>query len=75
MFDYSALRGAMRAKNVTQEQLAARIGISTTSLINKLKGANPYFKADEIILIKEALELPGIEEFFFVPSDLRKTQV
>lgn len=74
MFDYSALRGAMRAKNMTQEQLAAKIGISSTSLINKLKGSNPYFKADEIILIQKALDLPNVEEYFFVLSDLRKRQ-
>ena len=75
MFDYSALRGAMRAKNMTQEQLASKIGISSTSLINKLKGSNPYFKADEIILIKRALDLPNVEEYFFVLSDLRKSEV
>lgn len=73
MFDYSALRGAMRAKNMTQEQLAAKIGISSTSLINKLKGTKPFFKADEILLIQKALDLPSIEEYFFVLSDLRKS--
>ena len=65
MFDYSKLRGKMREKDVTQEQLAKKIGISSASLREKLKGERPYFKADEMVAIGLALGIEReLDEYF-----------
>lgn len=65
MFDYSKLKGKMREKNVTQEQLARQIGISSVSLRAKLKGGRPFFRADEMVLIGMALGIENeLDEYF-----------
>lgn len=65
MFDYSKLKGKMREKGFTQEELAKKIGISTVSLREKLKGGRPYFKCDEIVAIGLALGIESrLDEFF-----------
>lgn len=68
MFDYSRLKGRMREKNITQEQLAKMIGISTVSLREKLKGGRPYFKADEMLAISKALDLESVDAYFLATN-------
>ena len=65
MFDYSRLRGRMREKNMTQEELAHLIGISTVTLREKLKGGRPFFKADEMFAIGKVLEIENLDAYFF----------
>ena len=66
-FDYSKLLGAMRENHVTQADLAGRLGISETSLRNKLKNRGE-FRTKEMYKAKVYLELPNYEDYFFQPK-------
>ena len=65
-FDYSKLLGAMRENRVTQADLAHRLGISETSLRNKLKNRGE-FRTKEMYAAKTYLNLPNYEDYFFTP--------
>lgn len=65
-FDYSKLLGAMRENGVTQSDLANRIGISETSLRDKLKNRSE-FRTKEMYRVKLLLKLPNYEDYFFTP--------
>lgn len=56
MYNYSKLLGLMREKGITQEELAKRIGISSTTLNKRLKN-NSQFQQDEM---KEILSTLGL---------------
>ena len=55
-FDYRELRGLIRSKFGTQENYAKAIGISNTSLQERLSNKVP-FKQTEIIMTKQLLGL------------------
>lgn len=63
-FDYSKLLGAMREKGVTQADVAKIAGVSETSLRSKLKNRTE-FRDSEMLLIKNYLDLPNYEDYFF----------
>lgn len=65
-FDYRELRGLIRSKFGTQENYAKAIGISNTSLQERLSNKVP-FKQTEIIMTKQLLGLSAekMDEIFF----------
>ena len=63
-FDFSKLLGRMREKAVTQEEVAKAIGISATSLNNKLTG-KVDFKNVETFAICELLGIDDPTPYFF----------
>ena len=65
-FDYRELRGLIRSKFGTQEKYAKAIGISNTSLQERLSNKVP-FKQTEIIMTKQLLGLSAekMDEIFF----------
>ena len=65
-FDYIELRGLIRSKFGTQENYAKAIGISNTSLQERLSNKVP-FKQTEIIMTKQLLGLSAekMDEIFF----------
>lgn len=65
-FDYSELRGLIRSKFGTQENYAKAIGLSLTSLNERLSNKIP-FKQTEIVTTKQLLDLTTdrIDELFF----------
>lgn len=54
--NYNLLKGAIAAKGFTQADLAAKIGISPTSLSYKMNGLKEW-KSMELKAIKNVLEL------------------
>lgn len=67
MFDHSRLKGLMREKHMTQEDLAKRIGISEASLWNKLNNRSD-FSTTEMSVIMRVLGIDDPVPYFF---DLR----
>ena len=65
-FDYSELRGLIRSKFGTQENYAKAIGISITSLQERLSNKVP-FRQTEIVRTKQLLNLSieRLAEIFF----------
>ena len=65
-FDYRELRGLIRSKFGTQENYAKAIGISNTSLQERLSNKVP-FKQTEIIMTKQLLGVSAekMDEIFF----------
>ena len=64
IFDYSKLKGKIREKNETQETLAKKLGISTTSLNYKLNGKN-NFSLVEVFKLSKMLVISDLREYFF----------
>ena len=73
-FDYSELRGVIRAKFGTNENFAKTLGISQYSLYERLNN-RVSFKQDEIMRVKKMLRLSSerVDEFFFTEK-IRKTK-
>ena len=65
IFDYSKLKGKIREKNETQETLAKKLGISTTSLNYKLNGKN-NFSLVEVFKLSKMLDISDLREYFFL---------
>lgn len=65
-YDYSKLKGRMKQKGITQEELALEIGIDKSTLSLKLNNQS-LFTQDEINKIVKILEIPAeeIKEYFF----------
>lgn len=65
-FDLNKLKGLMKEKNMTQEDIANSIRISKSTLNLKLNG-NALFSQSEIYLISNLLSIPGeqYKEYFF----------
>lgn len=61
---YAKLRGKMAEKGVTQLMLAKLMGLSPVSINNKLAGKSD-FTAKEMKMLKIALELNSIDDYFF----------
>ena len=68
IFDYNKLRGRIREKCLTQEELAKEIGISYVSLSQRLNN-KLEFSGQEIYRTCGALEIPleEIPVYFFTP--------
>ena len=66
IYDYSKLLGRLREKNITQSELANKLGISETSLNRKLK-SKTQFKQNEMIRILDIADLDvyNIATYFF----------
>ena len=73
-FDYNKLRGKIKEKCGTQEVFAKKIGISRTSLSQKLNNSNE-FTQQEINNAAEVLDIPleQISIYFFTP-EVQKTE-
>lgn len=65
-YDYSKLKGKIREVFVTQEKYAEKLGISTTSINNKLN-CKTYFTQSEISKSIELLKIKNdeIQLYFF----------
>lgn len=66
-FDFSKLKGRMKEKSMTQEDLAKQVGISTTTLGYKLSG-KVDFKLKEALVISKVLDISPAEYFFCLKS-------
>lgn len=66
LYDYSQLLGRLKEKKITQDQLAAKMGISPASMNLKLCNKSP-FKQDEILAICDVLNIISSEipAYFF----------
>lgn len=64
MYDYRKLRGKITEKNFTLNEFAEKIGISNTSLNERLFNRR-QFKQPEMYKAKEILSLASIDEYFF----------
>ena len=64
---YAKLKGRMREKNITQDDIASILEISMQSVNAKLNGRSS-FTIPEAQKIAEALELENPGEYFFTPS-------
>lgn len=64
MYDYSKLRGKITENNLTLGEFAELIGISGTSLNERLFN-RVQFKQDEMKKAKEILSLVNSDEYFF----------
>lgn len=65
VFDYSALKGAMRSKGYTLEKLAAATGIGMSTLAVHVSRGTP-FRVDQAIGISAVLSLESLEPYFCV---------
>ena len=73
-FDYERLYGRMKSKGFNQSSLARTIGISPSSLTNKLKGVP--FRQDEMMKICETLEIDDKElASYFFTVKVQKTEL
>lgn len=63
-FDHSKLKGKMREEGFTQESLSSRVGISETSLWNKLNGKQD-FTSREMLSIMTVLGIEDPKAYFF----------
>lgn len=66
IYDYSKLLGKIKENSLTQDMLAAKIGISSASMNLKLCNKNA-FKQDEILAICNVLDISSkeIPAYFF----------
>ena len=65
-FDFSKLKGLIREKNLTQEEMAKKIDVAYSTFNLKING-NAYFSQDEIYKISNFLKIPKekIYDYFF----------
>ena len=66
MFDYSKLKGRMKEKGITQEDLAKQIGRDKSTISLKLNNQSLFIQ-DEIDEIINFLDIPAneIKKYFF----------
>ena len=67
IYDFTALQNKMKEKGMTQRKLSKKTGIPLTTLSDKLNGRTE-FKATEMRVIADVLELDSIEGYFLVPK-------
>lgn len=74
-FNYSKLRGRIKEKYETQENFAQKMGVSRTTLSQKLNNINE-FTQQEINKAVELLDLP-VEEIpvYFFTIEVQKTEL
>ena len=65
-FDFSKLKGLIREKKLTQEDMAKEIDVAYSTFNLKING-NAYFSQDEIYKISNFLKIPKekIYDYFF----------
>lgn len=65
-FEHSKLKGRIKEKGFTQEDVAKHINIAPSTFSTKINGA-VFFNQDEIELIANFLEVPNerYKEYFF----------
>ena len=65
-FDFFKLKGLIREKRLTQEEVAKEIGVAYSTFNLKING-NAYFSQDEIYKTANFLEIPKdkIYDYFF----------
>ena len=65
-FDFSKLKGLIREKKLTQEDMAKEIDVAYSTFNLKING-NAYFSQDEIYRISNFLKIPKekIYDYFF----------
>lgn len=62
---YDKLKGRMKEKRITQEEMAAMIGVAPSTLNKKLNDGGE-FKGNEMKKIAEILGIAGkIDDYFF----------
>lgn len=73
-FNYDKLRGLMREKKVTQDDLAKTINLSATSLSGKLN-SKVMFSPKEMLGIQKALQITDNDfKTYFFSLEVRKTE-
>ncbi|MFS7400730.1 DUF739 family protein [Carnobacterium maltaromaticum] len=73
-FNYDKLRGLMREKKVTQDDLAKAINLSATSLSGKLN-SKVMFSPKEMLGIQKALQITDNDfKTYFFSLEVRKTE-
>lgn len=66
-FDHSKLKGLLREKGMTQDDLAKAINLSPSALNLKMNGKLD-FRIPEVYAICEAMEIKDPVPFFFTPK-------
>ena len=61
---YAKLRGRLAERGLTQNEIATMLGVSLTSVNNKLTGKTE-FSPKEMKILKMALDLETIDAYFF----------
>lgn len=61
---YAKLRGRLAERGLTQNEIATMLGVSLTSVNNKLTGKTE-FSPKEMKILKLALNLETIDAYFF----------
>lgn len=61
---YAKLRGRLAERGLTQNEIATMLGVSLTSVNNKLTGKTD-FSPKEMKILKLALNLETIDAYFF----------
>lgn len=64
---HNKLRGKIVEKGYTMRSLSDKTGIPVSTLSNKINGLTE-FKASEILIISECLDISNIKEYFFTPK-------
>lgn len=66
IFDSNKLKGMIKEKELTQEEIAQRLNISKSTFNLKING-NAYFSQEEIFKISTILDIPDnlFKEYFF----------
>ena len=67
VLNFDKLKGLMREKKITQENLALKLNISLQSLNSKLNGKSS-FTLDEVRILISYLEIKDIKAYFFSSS-------
>ena len=72
-FNYNKLRGKIREKFIRQDEFAKAIGMSKTTLSQKLNNVT-QFTQKEIVRAMNALDLPYTEvDAYFFSQEIQKT--
>ncbi len=68
-FDFSKLKGLIRERKLTQEEMAKKIDIAYSTFNLKING-NAYFSQEEIYKISNFLKIPKekIYDYFFTTN-------
>ncbi|MBQ2649830.1 MAG: helix-turn-helix transcriptional regulator [Achromobacter sp.] len=61
---YAKLRGRLAERGLTQNEIATMLGVSLTSVNNKLTGKTE-FSPKEMKILKMTLDLETIDAYFF----------
>ena len=65
-YNYSALCGLMREKKITQDVLASRIGINSSTLSGKLNNRSEFTQGEMIAIMRELGKgIKDVPHYFF----------